>query len=104
MAVKELMKPMKDGRPGLLVFESCRGLIDDLMAIQHDEKNPSDCAKTPHELTHRPDALRYFCQLRTMPPEQTEEEEEYFEPRPAQSYDDYMTGGDLDESYLCYSR
>ena len=104
MAVKELMKPMKDGRPGLLVFESCKGLIDDLMAIQHDEKNPSDCAKNPHELTHRPDALRYFCQLRTLPPELKEEEEEYFEPRPAQSYDDYMTGGDLDESYLCYSR
>jgi phage terminase large subunit len=104
MAVKELMKPTADGRPGLMVFASCKGLIDDLMAIQHDEKNPSDCAKTPHELTHRPDALRYFCQLRTMPPEQPEEEEEYFEPRPAQSYDDYMTGGDLDESYLCYSR
>lgn len=104
MAVKELMKPMQDGRPGLLVFESCKGLIDDLMAIQHDEKNPSDCAKNPHELTHRPDALRYFCQLRTMPPELKGEEEEYEEPRKATSYDDYMTGGELDDSYLCYSR
>lgn len=104
MAVKELLKPMEDGRPGLLVFESCKGLIDDLMSIQHDEKNPSDCAKQPHELTHRPDALRYFCQLRTMPPELKEQEEEYLEPRRTQVYDDYMTGGELDESYLCYSR
>lgn len=104
MAVKELMKPMADGRPGLLVFESCRGLIDDLMAIQHDEKNPSDCAKQPHELTHRPDALRYFCQLRTMPPELAGEEEEYFEPRRMETYEDYMTGGELDDSYLCFTR
>lgn len=104
MALKELLKPMKDGRPGLLVFESCKGLIDDLMAIQHDEKNVSDCAKNPHEITHRPDALRYFCQLRTMPPEKDAEEEEYFEPRQAQSYDDYMTGGELDDSYLGYMR
>lgn len=104
MAVKELMKPMADGSPGLLVFESCCGLIDDLMAIQHDDKNPSDCAKQPHELTHRPDALRYFCQLRTLPPELQEEEEEHYEPKQLESYDDFMTGGELDESYLCYSR
>lgn len=53
LALKELLKPMEDGLPGLLVFQSCKGLIDDMMAIQHDEKNPSDCAKQPHELTHR---------------------------------------------------
>ena len=104
MAVKELMKPMADGRPGLLVFESCKGLIDDLMAIQHDEKNPSDCAKQPHEITHRPDALRYFCQLRTLPPEQRQQVEEYDDPRHMERYEDYMTGGELDDSYLCYSR
>jgi hypothetical protein len=39
-----------------------------------------------------------------MPPELKEEEEEYFEPRRLESYDDYMTGGELDDSYLCYSR
>lgn len=104
MAVKELMKPMADGRPGLLVFKSCKGLIDDLMAIQHDDKNPSDCAKQPHELTHRPDALRYFCQLRTLKPEQVDEEEEYDNPRNLESYESHMTGGELDESYLCYAR
>lgn len=104
MAVKEMLKPMKDGRPGLLVFESCKGLIDDLMAIQHDDKNPSDCAKSPHELTHRPDALRYFCQLRTLKPEQATDEEEYDEYDGMESYEDYMTGGSLDVSYLSYGR
>ena len=67
------------------------------MAIQHDDKNPSDCAKEPHDITHRPDALRYFSQLRTLKPEQqvTAEEEEHEE-----SYSDYMTGGEADSSYL----
>ena len=26
-----------------------------------DEKNPRDCKKDPHELTHAPDALRYWA-------------------------------------------
>lgn len=104
MAVKELLKPMADGRPGLIVFESCKGLIDDLMAIQHDDKNPSDCAKAPHELTHRPDALRYWCQLRTLKPEQQEEEEPYDDTTARYDYDEYMTGGAMSDNYLSYSR
>jgi hypothetical protein len=26
-----------------------------------DEKNPNDCKKEPHDLTHAPDAMRYFA-------------------------------------------
>ena len=98
LALKELLKPMKDGGPGLVVFESCRGLIGDLMAIQHDEKNPSDCAAHPHELTHRPDALRYFAQLRTLRPELPAEELDDL-PRKT-GYEAYLTGGETTESYL----
>ena len=29
--------------------------------MQHDEKKPTDCATEPHEITHSPDALRYFA-------------------------------------------
>lgn len=101
MAVKELMKPMADGRPGLVVFERCKGLIDDLTAIQHDEKNPSDCAKDPHELTHRPDALRYFAQLRTLKPEMPPQEEEDVGKR-LRPYEEYMAGGEADESYFSF--
>lgn len=99
LALKELLKPMADGRPGLVVFESCKGLIDDLMAIQHDEKNPSDCAKNPHEITHRPDALRYFAQLRTLPPEMADEDDDWEETR-GSSYEDYMCGGEAGYGYL----
>lgn len=54
MAVKEMLKPMRDeeDKPGLLATEDCVGLIRNLPAIQHDEKNPSDCATEPHEITH----------------------------------------------------
>jgi phage terminase large subunit len=99
LALKELLKPMADGRPGLLVFDCCKGLIDDLMAIQHDEKNPSDCAKAPHDLTHRPDALRYFSQLRTLPAQMVDEDEE--EEWQETSYEDYMCGGEAGCGYLC---
>ena len=98
MALKELLKPRADGRPGLVVFESCRGLIDDLMAIQHDERNPSDCAVQPHEITHRPDALRYFAQLRTLKPELTADLEED-QPRKT-GYEAFLVGGEVDEGYL----
>lgn len=101
LALKELLKPMPDGRPRLVVFESCKGLIDDLMAIQHDEKNPSDCAKQPHEITHRPDALRYFAQLRTLGPtaQAPEEEEDPIRVR-VSSYEAFMCGGDAGTGYL----
>lgn len=101
MAVKELLKPRADGKPGLVVLESCRGLIDDLMAIQHDEKNPSDCAKEPHEITHRPDALRYFCQLWTLAPEIQAEHEEPMG-RKLTDYEEAVIGGEADDGYLSY--
>lgn len=99
MAVKELMKHRADGKPGLVVLAGCKGLIDDLMAIQHDEKNPSDCATEPHEITHRPDALRYFCQLWTAAPVVVPEPEE-IPGKQLTAYEDAMTGGEPDESYL----
>ena len=101
MAVKELLKVMPDGKPGLMISHLCKGLIDDLMAIQHDEKNPSDCAKDPHEITHRPDALRYFCQLWTEVPELPQEAEEDLDRRLI-PYEELMTGGSADDSYLGY--
>lgn len=102
MAVKELMKIRADGKPGLVVFDTCKGLIDDLQAIQHDEKNVSDCAKNPHELTHRPDALRYWCQMRTITPEQIRQDDEDDRFGANEPYETYMTGGSVSQSYLDY--
>ena len=56
---------------GLRVFSSCRNLIRCIPLLQYDEKKPNDVAGEPHELTHAPDAIRYFCAGRpyAAPPE-----------------------------------
>lgn len=99
MAEKEMLRPM-GGKPGLLVVSECRGLIRNIQLIQHDEKNPSDCATAPHNITHINDALRYFCITRTLGAEgraaQPTEEDA------GDDYDEVMTGGELSEGYLGY--
>ena len=68
--VKEWIKPykMRHEQTGelietskLKIFNNCLNLIRCLPKLQHDEKDPNDCAIEPHEITHIPDALRYFC-------------------------------------------
>ena len=53
----------RDGvlRPRLKIFSCCRNLIRCLPMLQWDPATPGDCYTTPHELTHAPDALRYFA-------------------------------------------
>jgi len=43
------------------VFNNCYNLIRCLPQLQADNKNPTDCATQPHEITHVCDALRYFA-------------------------------------------
>lgn len=50
-----------DAKPRLRIFATCRHLIRSLQTILVDENNPCDAAREPHELTHAPDALRYFA-------------------------------------------
>ena len=57
------------GIPKLMIHKSCTNLIYSMKMIQHDEKNPNDCAKEPHELTHAVDACRYACTSYTFIPE-----------------------------------
>ena len=75
LAVHEWLKLRKDEqgieKPKLYIFSNCVNLIRCLPALQHDEKNPNDVANEPHELTHIPDALRYFCTMYQLPPEIT---------------------------------
>lgn len=68
--VKEWLKPRKKRNEqtgeiyidsNLKIFNNCLNLIKYLPQLQHDEKNPNDCATEPHEITHITDALRYFC-------------------------------------------
>lgn len=102
MALKEMLKPMKhkDDKPGLLVTEECKGLIRNIMLIQHDEKNPSDCATEPHNVTHICDAVRYFSITRTLGAQA--EEPVAIRDTEFANYDEEMTGGEMSEDYLAY--
>ena len=56
-----------DKLPGLMFFDVCKEVIGDIQDIQADEKNPNDCAKDPHEVTHTVDGVRYYCISRVLP-------------------------------------
>ncbi|MBQ7327173.1 MAG: terminase family protein [Clostridia bacterium] len=61
LAIKELLKLDANGEPRLKIFSTCRTLIKCLPALIRDPKQPTDCAIEPHDITHYPDALRYFA-------------------------------------------
>lgn len=107
MQVKQMLADMPDGKPQLVFFDNCKHIIEDLSAIQADEKNPNDCAKMPHEVTHTVDGIRYFCISRTMPT--IIEQERHGNGRYAddasetiEEYETFMTGGEIPQGYINY--
>ena len=66
LLIKEALARRGEERPMLMFFKSCRNTIEDLRDIQADETNPNDCAREPHDVTHRVDAVRYYCISRTL--------------------------------------
>ena len=99
LQVKEFLMDGEDGQPGLVVFNTCKGLISDMQAIQADEINPNDCAKQPHDITHGPDSLRYFCISRTLPGEKPADPV-YMDEFDDEPLEDEMTGGEVSASYI----
>ena len=91
-----------DGRPSLLFFSSCRQTLDDLRDIQSDENDPNDCAREPHEVTHRVDAVRYYCISRVL----AAGKEPAAAAAPADEegipYDEFILGGSPAAGYLNY--
>lgn len=66
--LKEYLKVFTDETgqktANLVFFENCRNAIRCIPALTFDDKNPNDVADKPHELTHAPDAIRYFASAR----------------------------------------
>ena len=62
--LKEWLKPFCDEfgaeKSHLTVFRNCANLIRTLPSLTRDAQDPNDVSNTPHELTHAPDAIRYF--------------------------------------------
>lgn len=65
LALKDLLKVYDTGdgkkESRLKIFSSCVELIEYLPSLQRDAKKPTDCMTEPHNITHLPDALRYFA-------------------------------------------
>lgn len=77
-AVKEYLHTDVDERgeksARLKIFSNCLNLIRTLPALVHDAKNVNDVSSVPHEYTHGPDALRYFCVMHCNLQKETEKE------------------------------
>ena len=74
--MKEHMKTYIDEKgdtvSSLVFFDNCKNLIRSIPQLQYDDKNPCDAAKDPHEITHGPDAIRYFVAGRPTPTQRAE--------------------------------
>jgi phage terminase large subunit len=90
--------------PALVFFDNVGGVLEDIQSIQHDELNPSDCAKDPHDITHTVDGVRYFCINRTLAAKVPEKQKVYdeFDGEAEQDYETYLTGGEVTSDYLGY--
>lgn len=53
--------PKKISHPKLRFFKTCKNVIRTIPLLVYNPKNPNDCLTEPHEITHAPDAIRYFC-------------------------------------------
>lgn len=79
MALREWLRPFEErGRKTarLRIFTTCPNLLRTLPQLEYDRRRPNDAATEPHELTHAPDALRYWAVSRPIAPAEAETEKE----------------------------
>lgn len=88
--------------PGLMFFEDLTEVISDIRDIQADDKNPNDCAKEPHDVTHAVDAVRYYCISRQLAAEAIAEKRAAYETEEdaEQDYESFMCGGEATDGYM----
>lgn len=89
--VDELLKVRDNGRAKLKIFRNCHDLIKNLPQLQIDPKKPDDVMTEPHNITHDPDALRYFAVYHTRPNEE-EKEAPYIAEWTEDMWEDYRAG------------
>ena len=99
-ALKEMFKIREDGRPGLIIFDTCGTLIDCIKSLQHDKTDPNDVMDKPHDITHGPDALRYFAQTYVLPAEALRETEFEDDRSGDIDYRTEMCGSGVSSSYV----
>ena len=96
-----------EAMPAFMIFDDLEKVIEDIESIQADEKNPNDCAKDPHDVTHTVDACRYFLinrsrraekkkKRRRVPPLEFLDSED----TSGEDYEAYMCGGEINADYM----
>lgn len=53
----------------LYISDKCPELIGCMTSLTYDKNRAEDCADTPHDITHLPEALRYAAMSRVTPPD-----------------------------------
>ena len=101
--LKEWLKPYEDEQgiktASLVITKNCTNLIRTLPQLQSDERDPNDVSSEPHELTHGPDAIRYFIAGRPRPntPQQKKKRDDFYDREPRDTME-------LDASYINMGR
>ncbi len=92
--VKEFLRCDR-GEPQMMFFSTCTPLLRCLPLLRHDPARPGDAANEPHDLTHSPDALRYWCSRRQMTPRMDAPAAAcpFGARRAADEMESYLTGG-----------
>lgn len=66
--VREFLAPYQDEQgvtvARIAIFDNCINLIRCLPLLQHDEHDVEDVADKPHDISHGPEAIRYYCMSR----------------------------------------
>ena len=89
--------------PALMFFDNVGQVIEDIQSIQHDDVNPNDCAKDPHDVTHTIDGVRYFAisrQMVTEKPVVEKPRDPVIEGVEQIDAEDYIIGGDASDDYI----
>ena len=98
-AMKEDLAHETGEKSRLTVLNNCAPeLYDCLRKIQHDEKKPNRYANDPHNLTHAPDALRYYSIYWTT--NASVKKDEKHAKWTDDMYEDFENAGDEDRKYL----
>lgn len=98
LAIKELLATDANGAARLHIFSTCTELIKCLPLLQIDKKRPTDCATSPHEITHSCDGIRYFAVYWTRPaPEEDTRQRRRWTP---DMWEDYYSASEEEKEIL----
>jgi phage terminase large subunit len=109
--VKEWLQvyDLKDSQTGedkknsrLKFWKNCVIIIKNLPLLQHDERKPNDVSNDPHDITHSPDALRYFCTMRNPPSSKSDSKPIEYGFNSEKPKENELTDMNIHKSYVNY--